>query len=174
MPYEDPLRTEERDLEDRLRRLVPAGHRLQRDNLMFEAGRRAGRRQSRPCQAVAIASLLGMLLLGWYGLKPAPGTKPPALVRIEEPIRTDVMAPPTSVTPPNFAGLLLPPPAIEQLRLRHQLVMEGADALPVPSAYAAPAATIEDITDWHREMAPGGGMPGKLRGLNPRTHGDRS
>lgn len=180
MSYEDPLRIDERNLEERLRKLAPAGHRLQRDSLMFQAGQRAGRRQSRPWQGLAVTSMLGVALLGWDSLTKSPGREPLLLSRIEEPARmaapipTSPVAPPIPVTPPNFAWLPLPAPVIDHLRLRYQMVMEGADALPVPSAYAAPSSGVETLSDWYREAAPRGAIPPLFPNRKPRQYGDPS
>jgi hypothetical protein len=100
MPYEDPLRIEERNLEERLRKLVPAGHRLQRDSLMFQAGQRAGRRQSRPWQGLAIALLFGVVLLGWDSLTTTRGREGLLLSQTEEPARIAAPIPSRPVTPP--------------------------------------------------------------------------
>lgn len=180
MPYEDPLRIEERNIEERLRKLVPAGHRLQRDSLMFQAGNRAGRRQSRPWQGLAIASLLVVVLLGWDSLTTTLGREPLLLSQTEEPspitlpFPTRPVTPPIPVTPPNFAWLPLPAPVIDHLRMRYQLAMEGADALPVPSAYATPDATLENLSDAYRETAPGRTTPRLFPNLKPRQYGDPS
>jgi hypothetical protein len=173
-----PLKTDELELENRLKRLVPASHRLQRDTLMFHAGQRAARRQSRPWQALAIGSLLGVVLLGWDSLTSIPGREAPLLAQTEEPAHipapfsTKPVTPPMPVTPPNFAWLPLPAPVIEHLRLRYQVVMDGAEALPAPSAYAAPDASMETLSDWYPGTAPGRGIPALIPNLKPRQYGD--
>jgi hypothetical protein len=173
-----PLRTDELELENRLKRLVPTSHRLQRDTLMFRAGQRTARRQSRPWQALAIGSLLGVVLLGWEGLTTNPGrdallmSQTEELTPIEVPFPTRPVTPPLPVTPPNFAWLPLPAPVIEHLRLRYQVVMDGAEALPAPSAYAAPDASMETLSDWYPGTAPGRGIPALIPNLKPRQYGD--
>jgi hypothetical protein len=180
MPYEDPLRIEERNIEERLRKVVPAGHRLQRDSLMFQAGQRAGRRQSRPWQGLAIALLFGVVLLGWDSLTTTRGREGLLLSQTEEPARIAApipsrpVTPPMPVAPPDLTWPPLPAPVIEHLRLRYQLVMEGADALPVPSAYAAPGAPNETWSDWYRETAPGRTTPRLFPNLKPRQYGNPS
>jgi hypothetical protein len=174
MPDEDPLRNDEQELENRLRSLVPSGHRLRRDKLMFQAGRRAAHRQTRSWQALAVVSLLGLVLLGWDGGKLSTRREPLALVQLEEPIQTDAMLPSTQATPRNSAWLPFSFPAIEYVRLRNQLVMDGGDALPIPPASAVGPDTIESIGDWYRETTSGSLRPGRFPALNPRKHGDPS
>jgi hypothetical protein len=174
MPDEDPLRTDEQELENRLRSLVPSGHRLRRDKLMFQAGQRAARRQTRSWQALAVVSLLGLVLVGWNGGKFSPGREPLALVQLEKPIQTEAMLPSTQAIPRNITWLPFSFPAIEYVRLRNQLVMDGGDALPIPPAYAVGPDTIEPIGEWHRGTTSGSLRPGRFPALNPRKHGDPS
>jgi hypothetical protein len=180
MSDETPLRTDELELENRLKRLVPTSHRLQRDTLMFRAGQRTARRQSRPWQALAIGSLLGVVLLGWDSLTTTPMREAPLLAQTEEPSPIEVpfptrpATPPIDVMPPNFAWLPLPAPVIDHLRLRYQVVMDGADALPVPSTYAAPDTTMQTLSGWYRETGPGRATPALFPKLKPRQYGDPS
>jgi hypothetical protein len=121
-----------------------------------------------------------VVLLGWDSLTTTPGREAPLLAQTEElppiemPFPTRPVSPPVPVTPPNFAWLPLPAPVIDHLRLRYQVVMEGADALPVPSAYAAPGATMETLSDWYRETAPGRATRTLFPNLKPRQYGDPS
>ena len=83
-----PLNVEERELETRLRRLVPSGHGLQRDNLMFQAGRRAVRRPLSLWQAMSAVLLVGCMTLGWLSLGPEPRPDRSLLVRVEPMVET--------------------------------------------------------------------------------------
>jgi hypothetical protein len=174
MSDENSRSTDELELENRLKKLVPAGHHLRRDTLMFRAGQRAGRRQSRPWQAVALGSLLGLVLVGWDGLRTVPGTEPIALTQVEKAAQPDVTQPTAPAARPSLAWLPLPVPTIEYLRLRDEVIKEGADALPVPPAYAFVPETMEPMATRQRENAPGSGWPVRLPHVHLPMNGDPS
>jgi hypothetical protein len=168
------MRTDELELENRLKRLVPASHRLRRDTLMFRAGERVGRRQSRPWQAFALASLLGLVVVGWDGLKTVPGSEPFVLTQIENAAHLDVTQPTPPAARPSLVWLPLPVSTIEYLRLRDEVIEEGADALPVPPAYAFVPETMESRATRQRENAPGSIWPVRLPHVHLRMNGDPS
>jgi hypothetical protein len=170
MSEQVPLNVGERELETRLRRLVPSGHGLRRDNLMFQAGRRAGRRQLLPWQGMSAVLLVGCMALGWLSVGPEPRPDRSLLVQVEPVVEsappvTDRSAPsqrtavPARVTHPS-----------EYLRLRELVLLEGADALPNPPAAAVPE-TIDMGADWPRGM-PTAAPP--FHRFRSNHHGDRS
>jgi hypothetical protein len=145
-----PLNNEERDLETCLRSLVPSSHGLLRDNLMFQAGRCAGRRQLLPWQATSAVLLAGSLTLGWLSLNPEPRLDPSLLVQVEPIMET---ARPTmhqsSASPGRIVLASVTHPS-EYARLRELVLLEGVDALP-----DAPAAPIADTTELGADWPPG-------------------
>jgi hypothetical protein len=139
-PHESPLT----DLERALLALAPAVAALDRDQLLFEAGRRSARRRGWPFATAALALLaagLGAALI----LRPAP---PP----VERPIVVQVPSPEPS--PPDLSELPPdsepgPPPAGQPgyFQLREQLLARGLDALPLPppAPAAGPPSTLDDL-----------------------------
>jgi hypothetical protein len=172
MSYQDPLKTEERELEAQLRRLPPAAHHLQRDTLMFQAGHRAARRQLRLWQAVASVLLLGVILLGTPSQDRRADAEFPTLARVEPP--SDSELPRSTGIGSSWVASPASGAASEYLRLRHRLVMEGGDALPVLQACPSGPNATETLADWYRAMARGSTRAGRILTPNLQTHGDRS
>ncbi len=172
MSLEDSLRAEERELEHRLQRLVPAGHHLQRDNLMFQAGQRAGRRGLRRWQTACGVFFGGFVLLGWHGMEPGTQGDPTVLVKVEAPAVIEAPAASSSAQVPANEARLLTVPATGYLALRHRLVMEGGDALPAPPAYQGMPDAVESIADGYRDRDRDDPRRGRFPRLNPRMNGD--
>jgi hypothetical protein len=164
------MNPEERQLEARLRRLVPASHNLQRDRLMFQAGHRAAHRRSLPWQAASAALFVGCLVLGWQNLGLEPGPAPSPIVQLEPAVDSDR---PELVARPPVPAAVVPQrhshPS-DYFRLRELVLLNGADALPSP-----PASPITEPADASRNWPPG--MPSLLPGFrrsHPVFHGDPS
>jgi hypothetical protein len=170
MPEQDPLNLEERELETRLRRLVPSGHGLRRDNLMFQAGRQAGRRQLVPWQAMSATLFVGCMALGWLSLGPELPPDRSLLVEVDPIVEP---APPgTERSAPSRGRVVLPRVAhpSEYFRLRELVLLEGADALPHP-----PAAPVSEPTEIGVDWPPGAPLvQPPFRRPGPYIHGDRS
>jgi hypothetical protein len=172
MSPEDSLKAEERELEHRLRRLVPSGHNLQRDSLMFQAGQCAGRRGLRPWQTACGVLFCGFVLMGWHGLELGTKGEPAVLAQVEAPA---LMKAPVSSSSAGVSGseARLPTvPTTGYLALRHRLVMEGGDALPAPPAYRGVPDAVESIGDRYRDSGRGSPRRGLFPRLNSRTNGD--
>ena len=147
MSEQVPLNVEEQELERRLRRLLPSGHGLQRDNLMFQAGQCAGRRQLKRWQTLSVVLFAGSMTLGWLSLGPEPRPDPSLLAQVEPivetapPVTNPIASSPGTV---SLAGVTHPS---GYLRLRDLVLLEGADAL--PDAPAAPDPGTTDVgADW--------------------------
>jgi hypothetical protein len=170
MSEQVPLNMEERELEARLHRLVPSSHGLQRDHLMFQAGRRAGHPQLRLWQTLSTVLFLGSLTLGWLSLGPEPRSDPSLLVQIEPVVEP---APPVTdrrEPPPGRIVLGTVTHPSGYLRLRELVLLEGAEALP-----DAPAAPITDPTglglNWPTDLPLARPL---LHRFHLPNHGDRS
>jgi hypothetical protein len=172
MSPEDSLRAEERELEHRLRRLVPAGHQLQRDSLMFQAGQCAGRRGLRRWQTACGVLFCGFVLLGWHGMEPGTQGDPTVLAKVEAPAVIEAPVAFSSAQVPGNEARLLTVPATGYLALRHRLVMEGGDALPAPPAYPGTPEAVESIADGYRDRGRGNPRRGLFPRLNPGMNGD--
>jgi hypothetical protein len=165
-----PLNVEERELETRLRRLVPASHGLRRDNLMFQAGRRARHRQLRFWQTLSTVLFVGSLTLGWLSLGPEPRPDPSLLVRVEPVVEP---APPVAhrrEPPPGRVVLATVTHPSGYLRLRDLVLLEGAEAL--PDAVAAPITDPTDLgLSWPTDLPLARPLFPSFR---PPNYGDRS
>jgi hypothetical protein len=173
MSPEDSLRAEERELEHRLRRLVPSGHHLQRDSLMFKAGECAGRRGLRSWQSACGVLFCGFVLMGWHGLDLGTTGEPGVLAQVEGPA---LMEAPESFSSGRVSGheARLPRlPRTGYLALRQRLVMEGGDALPAPAVYRGSPDEVETIADGYRDDSGRGDVRRRFfPRLNSRTNGD--
>lgn len=131
---EERLTPAESELESALRSLRPARAAIDRDRLMFQAGRASARRGGRVWlgATMALAAALGVSLV----VRPGPRE----VVRI---VRVEAEAPKPEVTP---ARSFIAARAIragrlgrgEYLRLREEVLAKGLDALPQPETTAAP------------------------------------
>lgn len=128
------------DLERALLALAPTPPALDRDRLLYEAGRRAARRRGRVWPAATAAlTLLALALGGVLVLRPTP---PPAerIVYIPTPA-----VPPESTLAPEARPPTADPGGYFQLR--DQLLARGLDALPAPApaSAAGPPATLDNL-----------------------------
>ncbi len=155
-PYPDAPLT---PLEEALRRLAPLPAALQRDRVMFEAGR-ASARSARPWQAAAATSALAAVALGAVLLfhRPAPvvvertivlGAPPPAVEPAPPEERPD---PGTAPTPPPVLSAPLAFGESEYLRRRRDVIRWGVDVLPPPPprAPAPPPLTPGSLRESER------------------------
>lgn len=164
----------EQQLENRLRRLAPGETRLNRDTLMFQAGRQAGRRQARSWQGISGALALALVALGWQSFAPPPRAPVPEVVQVEPPAPE-----PASTPPPPLVAVVARPqpltlPAHDYLRLRHRLLIEGIEALPPVAVHWTGTEEVPSAGGWYRLEGTAGPRPGFFPVLKPRTHGDRS
>jgi hypothetical protein len=129
------------EFERALAALEPAPPALDRDRLLFEAGRRSARRRGWPWPAAAAA--LGLLAAGLGGtllLRPAP----PVVVRV---VREHTVSP---VHAPDGDSEDGPAPVGRPgyFQLREQLLTRGLESLPTPApAPAEPPAPLENFLD---------------------------
>jgi hypothetical protein len=153
MSHNDSLRPGEKELERHLKQLRPAGHQIDRDALMFAAGRRTGERVRRgglhAWQSLSAALLTMLLGLSWLhfaspaadgirvGFSDAPGAVAAPAVTVEA-----AHEPPLDVAP-FFHGAADSP----FLRLRLGLILVGPEALPVPRSSGS-LDEIRSIADW--------------------------
>ncbi len=137
--------------EQRLAAVPPSPGQLERDRLLFAAGRAAGRRSalagaSGLCAALALLSTgLGALLV----------FRPPAVVEVErvvvvhEPLpelQPAPAAPSASESSPLVAAT--PPPEwLEGVRQRERVLRDGVDTTPSITWAAPPAAGSKDVPD---------------------------
>jgi hypothetical protein len=135
---ERPHDAELTGLEAVLLTLKPAAAGIERDRLMFEAGRRSARRgRLWPCAAVALA-LVSAALGAALAMRPAP----PAVVRV---VFVERPAAPPSVPAPGPVERSPAPAAADYFRLQEQLLSRGLDGLPPPPPPAAPPQTLDQL-----------------------------
>lgn len=106
-----------------------AGH-IDRDGLMFRAGRRAARRQTVACSAASalVAAVLVGLAVGVGTPRQTVATR--VYVRVEPPPRQEL---PQSIAPERAVARKDEEPSTPSyLALRQQVVAHGVEALPVP------------------------------------------
>ena len=121
----EPIDPELASFEKELRDLAPRPGCLDRDALLFAAGRasaKAGRWRAAPAGLVALSLALGVAL----AVRPAPPVVERVVYVPDEP---EAMPEPPSV---------LTPPAISRERLIEQVFLHGLDGLPDTSAEDAP------------------------------------
>jgi len=169
MQERENLTPAERELAAALGTLRPAGVSVDRDRLMFLAGRAAAGRGSRAwqCLAVLLAAGLGVLL----AVRPGPRETERLVYRtIERPAHQAVTQPPlhlAMLTPDQLRG------HADYLKLRQEVLTRGLDALPAPRAVvgpAEPAETIERLLGTRPRMRP---RP-SFFGLENLIFGDKS
>jgi hypothetical protein len=126
-----------------LARVAPDPGRLDRDALLFDAGRRAGRAgPGWPLTAAALAlvsaGLTGMLTL-----------QPPRVVEVERVVYLSAPAPLAATEPaaePVAPAAPSSPEWLDGLRLRQRVAREGVNALS-QTTLAAPPASRDDLPD---------------------------
>ena len=163
-----PLDVEDRELEAQLQRLIPSSPRLQRDTLMFEAGRRAARPQLRVWQGAA-ALLAGAVFLGTLPANRPTAASPQALAPVSPAILPRPAAPIHVALGPSSPAHL--GTAREYLRWRSLLLTEGVEALPNPPA----CAPLPDPPESWARWSPGAGArpAPRLLILTPQGKGNR-
>lgn len=127
-----------RKLESSLRSLMPAAAMVNRDQLMYEAGRAAARQAARPWQAMT-----GLLLVALIGavIVPLMTESPDRVAGAERSVpQVPTMelghAKPLPQTP-ETTGMLV------YVDLRRRVLQEGVDALPTTSAQHSPAEPLD-------------------------------
>jgi hypothetical protein len=164
------MNTEERELEARLRRLVPSPHHLQRDRLMFRAGQQAAQRQSIPWRAVSAVLFVGCVVFGLQTIDVQERPEAFPVVQVEPAVQTASPELVAGTPAPTTVGDRRPTHPSEYHRLRDLVLMNGADALPHPPASPV-QDSIEASMDWPPEMR--SGLPHSRR-AHARSHGDPS
>lgn len=134
-PFQDNLSDEHRQLENALRPLRPATTALNRDALLYEAGRRAGRRQGQRWAALPsllCAAMAAAMVLQSVAREPAPvplaretTLSQPAVVA-QMPTGSDGNLGPHA----TVAAPAAPPPEYALIRMTGLVLTEGLDALP--------------------------------------------
>jgi hypothetical protein len=157
MSHAEPPRDPElRAVEAALAGLVPAAPAVNRDRLLYEAGRRsAARGGAWPLATLGFAVLSGVFaiatfsaLLAMYRTEPevrvvyvpVPASSAEVVEKAPEPPATTALA---AAEPPAAGG--------EYLRQRDQVLRWGADALPdPPPGPAAPSVSLEQLLGFSR------------------------
>jgi hypothetical protein len=122
--------------------LAPAAPALNRDRLLYEAGRRSAR--SRP--AWPIATVLFAALSAGLGARLATAPVPAPQIQIVDVSRPEAVHVRETIHTTNAPPTLVHSPAAPYLRLRDQVVRFGAESLPsVAPAAAAMVAPVEPL-----------------------------
>jgi len=137
MQDQERLGPAERELEQALAALRPASAKIDRDRLMFLAGRTSARRRSRlwQCAAGALAVALAAALSAALYARPAPR-------EVERVVYVTVARPPAVPAEAPAAPIATPEPGRWRgepyyLKLRDEVLAKGLDALPAPRGPAA-------------------------------------
>ena len=159
MREEEALTPAERELETALKGLSPARPTIDRDRMIFLAGRASARRRGRIWQGAAGA--LAACLVLTIALRPGP--------REIVPIEPTVARPAGLVAAPDPApGRSEPPPPTGQyITLRAEVLAGGLDVLAEtePSLPAEPAVTLREVFNRQSPIAANGSLFGKVRAL---------
>lgn len=140
---------------------------LQRDALLFAAGRAAGRRGTFWPAAAGVLALVSLGLAGMLVFRPpavievvrveyrsAPPTRPPA-ERISAPADSAQLCPPLAWAAP------LAPEWIEGMRLRERVIRDGVNSMPSPAWAPAPEQpTSDEVPDMSALRMNANPMPG--------------
>ena len=169
MPNEETLTPAERELQEALGTLQPAAAGIDRDGLMFRAGRASVRRALRPWQAASVVLAACLAISLWARPK---RTETVRIVRA--PLRQRLRKPPA---PPGRAQLAAaervpaPPPDDPSARLCEDVLRRGLDALPTEarSSRAAPLSVAQLLGT----PRVGRGQFGLLERLGLRPMGER-
>jgi hypothetical protein len=136
------LTSAQREMEEALRQLRPLPAQMNRDRLMFEAGRRSMRRNLTAWRATAAVFVTGIGLLLFAQMKSGPPTQPGGLPQTTN----------TVVVVPDGANRLAGQANRDYLDLRTRLLTEGPDALttsnsPTPAPVEPDLRTREPCED---------------------------
>lgn len=165
MQQDNQLTPAERELEEALRQLHPAGHAIDRDRLMFTAGLRTAQRGQRRWQA-ATATLTVLLAASWAlrlavpAAPPVAEAPPPAAPAVEV---AEVKPPPLPPLPPLRQEVAAVPeeawpPLPQYVHIRNRVVDEGPEALQDMQLAAAATRdqdTSDDLDGYLREQGIG-------------------
>jgi hypothetical protein len=174
----NPLNASELDLERQLRRLSPARHGIDRDALMFQAGRHSTSRPLRQWRAVSLAFALTTATLAVTHLDLRSGD--PALTTAESTggeklAAVEPAAPRAAQASKIWTEDRWPAPGgPEMFRLRERLLTDGLDGLPA-SGYAAPSTDLPaSPMDWLRQSRSGAGLSPTRSMTHPSSPGNPS
>lgn len=127
MPDEDTLTPAQRELEAALGALRPAGPAIDRDRLMFRAGRASARRPARIWQVASVVLAAGLAVSLWA--RPKPGeTVRIVRVRPDRPGSESVIPGPAPAA--RVEDARRPPADNPYARLCDDVIGRGLDALP--------------------------------------------
>ena len=131
--------------------LAPASGAIDRDRLMFQAGRHSARRRGSHWLTLAFALAAVALGAGWLAWPPRERVvfvsvtvrepAAPAVPVADKPRPPDEGPPPRVVQPPAA-------PQGEYLRLWNLVLQSGVDALPKPPPIVAPTQAPRDLESW--------------------------
>jgi hypothetical protein len=136
---DDRLTPSERELEAALGDLKPAGASLNRDQLMFQAGKASAKRQNHFWQAVS--ACLGVVLVGSLAYHVPPRTVQTSVVTVANQAQP---APSAEVTSQRYEmpGFRYFESSSEYTRMRAAVLSRGIDAL--PASNPAPATQKQE------------------------------
>ncbi|HOX02684.1 MAG TPA: hypothetical protein P5555_04210 [Candidatus Paceibacterota bacterium] len=139
------------ELARRLRQLEPARHGIDRDTLMFQAGRRSTQRRLRAWQSLAGLIVFVAAGLAWLDRNPWPPAAP-MMAALGNAPRTEQ---PSLPNPSDRAGINPLPAnlrgtARDYLELRTRVAIDGWDTLPSSACAPASADAVLTIADWLR------------------------
>jgi hypothetical protein len=144
MPEEDHVTPAEEELAAALGRLVPVRPRIDRDRMMFLAGRASARRRLSVWQGATAALVVGLVAAVW--LRPTVpqrrGAAPAPARRAAAPAAGPVAGPPLRLVPAAGAGA-------SYARLRNEVLAAGLAALP-PMSESRPEDELLTLADARR------------------------
>lgn len=147
MPYENQLSAGDRELERQLKRLEPAGHGIDRDTLMFRAGRTSARRGLRVWKAGSGALLLLIGGLAFWNSRPAgpihvseTADGGDARSTLSAEVATDASMPARGPCWTVLSG--------DYLRVRELVTVHGVEALPSTPYESASSDPTDSIAAW--------------------------
>ena len=124
MQDEDRLNAAERELAAALGRLRPMPTPMNRDHVMFQAGRMSGRRQNRVWQGISVSLAVLVVVAALWRPLPTARNVPPTLVANATPAVSPADTPIPPVDGTQFK------PFMDYVSMRQTVVQQGADALP--------------------------------------------
>ena len=142
------------DFERDLAALQPATLGVRRDELLFAAGRAAGRRSSRIWQASTGVLLLLLAGLGAMNLRTGPGPQQMAQPRPAPPPQSLAAVPDDAPAVARIGLLHFTVAPNSYIALRNQVLTQGVGALPKPTGGGAepalPADLLQGMSPWQR------------------------
>ena len=134
MPEEPVLSSDEKELMESLAGLRPTPNDVSEQTVWFEAGRRAGRRQSRMWMGAAAAAVV--LSLAITVIRPKPATVYVARAPIPQSRQTDRVVEAMPRSSPSIGEF-------DYVRLRDAVEQRGMDALAEPAGTGAPSQPVQ-------------------------------